>query len=122
MTVGLVYKIGTSTGSISFLGVLSTPVDDPRGDSQDYSAVVRKGDGTLAQLGWLQQNWHWDVLSEAQWTHIKTFAGVCSILTRANSGSMVQFTAVLLLPESEPEHFANNVLDANLQFIKLVTV
>jgi hypothetical protein len=120
MAVGSVYKIGTSSGSIQFLGVLTTPCDDPHGDSQDYSAVIRKGDGTLAQLGWLQQTWHWDIMTEAQWTQIKTFVGTCAIKTRANSGTMTEYTAVLLNPENEPEHSANSVLDANVTFIQMI--
>ena len=70
MTVGSTYKIGTTSGNIAFLGVLTTPCDNPRGDScrkakvvcrrqavDDYPALVSPSDGinnrACARNGWL---------------------------------------------------------------------
>ena len=122
MAIGGVYKIGANHGALALLTALGTPVDDPRADSQDYSQPTPVGDGTVKNLGWLQQNWHWDIMTEAQATQLRSFIGACNILTRANSGTMTEYTAVMLWPKEEPEHYSNRVLDLTVKFIKMVVV
>ena len=43
-----------------------------------YSKPVNLGDASVRGLGWLTTSWHWDFLSQAQYTQLK---GLCSDLS-----------------------------------------
>jgi hypothetical protein len=121
------YMIGTSHGDLGYIaakfaadGLNAMP--DPRSDPIEYSQPARLGDGTVRGLGWLQQTWHWDVMTEAQCATLRGYIGVVNVLTRNNAGTMAEYTAVLVWPEKEPEHWSNHVLDVTVTLIQMVVV
>jgi len=121
------YQIGVNHGDLGYIsakfaadGLNAMP--DPRGDPMEYSQPTKLGDGTVRGLGWLQQTWHWDIMTEAQCTTLRGYIGAVNVLTRNNAGSFVEYTGVLVWPEKEPEHFDNHVLDITVTIIQLVVV
>jgi hypothetical protein len=121
--VSSAYKIGTTAGNIAAIDTLfSSPRDcEPHGDPIDYAESVELGDGTRRGMGWLRQNWHWDFLSESMRNSLFALMGPVYICTRMNSGSFGYFTAELVWPQTEPEHYANRVLDLTIELRKLVS-
>lgn len=114
------YKIGTSYAGMTYFSALTIPTADPRGDPMEYSNVVEIGNGTRKNLGWLRQMWHWDFLTEAQTSQLRAFLGSVYVTTRKNDGTFGVYTATLVWPEEEPEHYANRVLDITIELRKLV--
>jgi hypothetical protein len=121
------YKIGTDHSDLDWIynqltanGLNRAP--DPRGEPMEYASPSKIGDGTTKNFGWLQQEWHWDVLTEAQCADLRAFIGSVNILTRNNAGTFVEYTGIMEWPEREPEHFDNHVLDVTVNFIQLVVV
>lgn len=122
-----VYQIGTNHADLGYISAKFAAdglnvMPDPRGDPMEYSQPTRLGDGTMSGLGWLQQTWHWEFMTEAQCATLRGYIGAVNVLTRANSGSMVEYTAVLVWPEREPEHYCNKVLDVTITLIQMVVV
>jgi len=121
------YFVGTSHGDLGTIaakfaadGLNAMP--DPRSDPMEYSQPAKLGDGTIRSLGWLQQTWHWDVMTEAQCATLRGYIGAVNVLTRNNAGSIVEYTAVLVWPEKEPEHWSNHVMDVTVTLIQMVVV
>ena len=121
------FKIGTTHGNLNYMAnqfakYKSVPMSDPYVDPIEYAGQVTLGDGTVRQVGWLQQNWQWSFISDAQCVTLRAYIGAVNILTRNNVGSMVEYTGVLLWPEREPEHRAGRVLDVTVRIIQMVVV
>lgn len=116
-----IYKIGTSYGGLALLSTLAGNERDrdPRGEPMEYSAPIKLGDGTIRNLGVLTQTWHWDFMSEARRNALYALVGSVYVYTRKNDGTFGYFTAKLIWPENEPEHFSNRVLDVDLILWKL---
>jgi hypothetical protein len=118
-----VYKIGTTYGNMKTIGSLSTNAKDkdPRGEPMEYSRPVKLGDGSTRNLGVLTQTWHWDFMTETLRNALYNYIGDVYVYTRNNAGSFAYYTAKLIWPENEPEHYANRVLDVSLQLWGLET-
>lgn len=114
------YKIGTSYEGLALVTSLGTKEPrDPRGDPMEYSQPTTLGDGTIRNLGWLRQNWHFDILSESQRNALYALIGDVYVYTRKNDGTFGYFTGELVWPEKEPEHYSNFVKDLNIELRKL---
>lgn len=120
--VGGQYKICVNPGTLALWNDLSTPVNDPFADPIDYSAPTEMADGTISNLGWLEQSLHWGFLSEAQANQVRTFVGPVKILTLKNDGTLGEYTGVLKWPEKEPEHRSNQVIGLTVKVIQLTAV
>lgn len=121
------FKIGTDHADLDYVGnqfakFKSIPMSDPYIDPMEYSQPTILGNGTTKNLGWLQQNWHWEFMSDAQCVTLRAYIGAVNILTRNNAGSFVEYTGVLVWPEREPEHRTGRVLDVTVKIIKLTPV
>jgi len=118
------YKIGSSYATLTNLEELSTPVFAPRHSLLTYSKPTRLGNGAIQGIGWIQTEWYWDFLTQAQYTMLKSFCSGLSadvyINTRKNSGTYQVYAAKMLWPQKEPEFTNDKVLSFTLQFIQLV--
>jgi hypothetical protein len=121
------FKIGINHADLDYLAnqfakYKSVPMSDPYIDPIEYAGMATLGDGTVRSIGWLQQNWQWAFMSEAQCETLRGYIGAVNVLTRNNAGTMTEFTGVLLWPEREPEHRAGRVLDVVVRIIQMVVV
>lgn len=114
------YKIGANHGSLTALSQLTTPVKHhPHRDPIDYSAPTPMGDGTIRNLGWQRTYWHFAGITTAERDQLYTFIGNVNIYMPDNSDSMTEYTALMVWPEREPEHYGGGVLDLTIEFRKL---
>ena len=118
------YMLGTSYGGLVNLESMTVPVFAPKHSPIVYSKPVNLGDASVRGLGWLTTSWHWDFLSQAQYTQLK---GLCSdlsaqvyIKTKNNAGSYSYYTCTMLWPTKEPEREAGRILDMTITFRNMV--
>lgn len=121
------YRIGVNHADLDWIynqfaadGLNAMP--DPRSDPMEYSEPTKLANGTVLNQGWLQQEWHWTSMTEAQCATLRGYIGAVNVLTRTNAGSFAEYTGVLIWPEKEPEHYCNHVLDVTVKIIQLVAV
>jgi hypothetical protein len=118
------YKIGTTYEGMVNVEELTVPVFAPKHDPIKFTSPVTLGDGQVRGLGWLTTRWHWDFITQAQYTQLKSFCTGLSasvfINTRDNTGAYKTYTAIMVWPAEEPERTNNKVLDFNLEFRALV--
>jgi hypothetical protein len=107
-------RIGPTSGSLLGFDELTPVMDDPRPDPMQYARTIDPGSGPRKFLGHLNQNLHWDRLTEAQRNAIYAMIGNVQVETVDNSGAFGLYTATLEWPEEEPEHYAGRVLDLNV--------
>lgn len=118
------YKIGTTALNMVNLESLTVPLFAPKHKRIEYSKPTTTGDGQVKGLGWLTTAWHWDFMTQAQYTQLKTYCSGLSasvfINTKDNTGAYKTYAAIMLWPPVEPEHDAGRLLDVNIQFRALV--
>jgi cytochrome c peroxidase len=61
-------------------------------------------------------------LTTAERDKLFTYVGACSIITPNNSDSMAEYTAEMVWPVEEPEHYGGATLDLTIEFRKLILV
>ena len=109
------YKIATTFAGLTSLNQLATPLTDPRSEGLQTTDPVDIADGSRRNVGWLRQEWHWGFLSEAQCEALRAYIGVVYVRTRKNDGNFETYSAVLVWPEQEPEHYAGKVIDITVE-------
>jgi hypothetical protein len=118
------YKIGTTYGGMTNVESLTTSVFAPKHDRIVYSSPVTTGDGQVHGLGWLVTKWHWDFMTQAQYTQLKQFCTGLSasvyINTKNNSDTYTSYTAIMIWPVNEPEIINGKLLDVTIEFRGLV--
>lgn len=115
--------IGTSYVGLAYLDTFYSDSRDrePRALSIDYAARIEAGDGSRPGSGWAEQKWVFGRLTEHYWDHLMAFKDTAVyIRTRKNDGTYGYYTAVMVIPTEEPEHFAGRVLNAELLFRAMV--
>jgi hypothetical protein len=116
-------KLGTSYGALAYLSTFFNDSRDrePRCLPIVYAAYVDVGDGSRPGSGWMTQKWVWSRLTEHYWDHIMSFRNsAVYVLTRKNDGTFGYYTAILIGPDEEPEHFAGRVLGAEITLRAMV--
>ena len=111
--------IGTSYGGLAYLNTFYYDSRDrePRASPIDYASRIEAGDGSRPGSGWSEQKWNFGRLTEHYWDHLMAFKDVVVyIRTRKNDGTYGYYTAVMVAPANEPEHFAGRVINAELLF------
>lgn len=109
------YKIGTTYAGLTSLDQLTTPLVNPRSEGLQTSDPVDIADGSRRSIGWLRQAWHWGFMSEAQCEALRGYIGTVYVRTRKNDGNFETYSAVLVWPEQEPEHYAGKVIDLTVE-------
>ena len=119
------YEIGT-TSSTTNLESLTTPVNPPRGTFVEWSRTYDRADGLVAADGYPVASWHFDVLTQAMVTQLRTFCSGKSanvyIKTRKLDNSFVKYSAVMIWDDKQMEKrvFNGRYLDVEIEFRKLV--
>lgn len=118
------YELGTTAGNMANLEDMSPAVFAPKHGRIEYSRPVTTGDGQVKGLGWLTTSWHWDFMTQAQYTQLKTYCANLSasvfIKTKNNSNTYSTYSAIMLWPTQEPEHDHSKLLDVTIEFRALV--
>jgi hypothetical protein len=124
MTAAYEYKIGTTYGGLTNLEDMATPIPAPKHSLIEYSKPTILGDTTVRGLGWRRTTWHWDFLTQAQYTALRVLCAALSsfvyINTRKNDGSYQVYTATMIWPANEPEFVNNKLLDIDVEFRALL--
>lgn len=100
------YQIG-STSSTTKLTLLTTPVNPPRGDFQEWGRIFTKANAETVGHGFPVATWPFDYLSQAMVTQLRTFvgAGVKSkaiyIVTRKSDGTFQKYSCIMHWPEDQ---------------------
>ena len=125
MTTAQSYKLGaTSTsGSFKLLSIQSIP--DPESQFKDTSSRVQLQSGLVRGLGFPVATWHYGYLTLAQWTALTAFCTASSanvfIATMENDGTFVEYSAVMVLPETYIVR-ATRYVDVTIEFNNLVGI
>jgi hypothetical protein len=126
MAAAYSYQIGTSYGTLANLETLATPVSAPRHTLLVYSKPTPLSDGSVRALGWPTTTWHWDFLTQAQYTALRAYcsglSAVVYINTKKNTAAYQTYRATMLWPEQEPEYTAGKLLDITVKFVAMAEV
>ncbi len=114
------YRLGTSLGTLTPISELG--IHDPHSYPMRRSARFENASGGYADIGWLEQEWRWGYLPESQINVLRDYEGEVYVCTKDNSGAWKVYTAVLVWPEQEPEHYSGHVLDFSVTFRNLIYV
>lgn len=119
------YAIG-STSTVTNVESLTTPVNPPRGTFQEWTRVYTSSSGMESGDGYPSATWHFDVLTQAMVTQLRSFCSGKSasvyITTRNGAGSFVKYSAVMIWPQNlmDKRVFRDRYLDVEIEFRKLV--
>jgi hypothetical protein len=119
------YEIGT-TSSTTNLESLTVPVNPPRSEFIEWTREYDKADGQMGGDGYPMAVWHFDVLTQAMVTQLRTFCSGKSaavyIKTRKNDGTFVKYAAVMVWPSDQMRKrvFRARYLDLSITFRRLV--
>lgn len=122
------YAIGTTSGGLTNLQALATPVTYPRSRPAPYTDVITLGDNTERGIGAPVVTWHWDKITQAERDMLRTFCPGASasifITTRTlESGDVYDnYSAVMIWPSMKEERDATRRLDFDIEFRELVAV
>ena len=121
------YKIGANHAGLANLEDLSpTPIPAPKHSLLEYSKPTLLGDTSVRALGWRRTTWHWDFLTQAQYSVLKAYctglSAFVNINTRKNDGSYQEYTATMIWPANEPEYVNGKLLNIDIEFRALVEV
>jgi hypothetical protein len=118
------YKIGTSYAGMVNLEEMTPAVFAPKHSLIVYSKPVNTGDAGVKGYGWRSTTWHWDYLTQAQYSALRTICPGMSVQvyinTRVNTGTYASYTAMMVWPSQEPEYIAGRLLDITVEFRALV--
>ena len=118
-------KIGATFVGLAYLSTFfyDTRDREPRAGTIRYANHVNVGSGIRPGSGWLTQKWTFGRLTEHYWDHLMAFKNIpVWITTRKNDGTYANYTAIMIIPDEEPEHFAGRVLNAELTFRVMVAL
>lgn len=132
------FKIGTSSGGMTLLSGLSTPVPFPAWTFQPWAEAVQLGDGKIGGFGLPKATWKWGFLTQAQRDMLRTFCTGKSALvyirtlenetheitpstTPKTYTSYRDYLAVMIWPEKE-DVFATRRLDFTIEFQQMEIV
>jgi hypothetical protein len=118
-----IYIGATQGGMVRIDTLFETPTDrQPRVMPINHSEHFDLGDRKRLATGWKTQVWHWGFLSSAMWEALRAYANTTVyVKTIGNAGTAEYYTATLIWPDEEPEHWANRVLEADITLRDLVT-
>jgi hypothetical protein len=117
------YKIATTYAGLTNLEDIVGLQSAPHHSLIEYSQPTTVGDAAVKSLGWRMTTWHWDFLTQAQYTALKTFCAALSasvyIQTKKNDGTYQIYTAIMHWPTKEPEYESGRLLDITVEFVAL---
>lgn len=111
--------IGTTYETMVYFESSDLAVTEPKADPMDYAKSIELGDGMRRGMGDLRQTWHWGLLTETQRNVLLAYLGPVYVRTLQNAGTLELYTADLLWPEKEPEHYAGSLFDLSLELRRL---
>lgn len=118
------YEIG-STSSTTNVESLTIPVNPPRGTFVEYTREYDKADGQVGGDGYPAAVWHFDILTQAQVTQLRTFCSGKSALvyikTRRYDGTFVKYSAIMIWPSDQMKKrvAGGKYLDLEIEFRQL---
>jgi len=96
------YGISDSTSATTNVESLTTPLNPPRSTYNEWSRTYDRSDGSSEGDGYPSAVWHFDYLSQAQVTQLRTLCTGRSasvyITTRINTGAFATYTAQMIWP------------------------
>lgn len=96
------YKIGTTSGSITALDLLATPVEDPFGDLAQYRKTVPLGDLTARGMGPRTITWSFPFLTIEEVDQLRSFISSSSIYIRSRKRNDVFAVFEVLMRWNDP--------------------
>lgn len=118
------FEIGL-TSSTTNVESLTTPLPPPSSEYEEFSQDIDLGSGAVRGGGWIKAYWHWDFLTQAQYTQLLTFCSGKSadvyIVTKTDHETFVKYSAIMVRP-SKPARKDGKVLDITIEFRALVAV
>ena len=105
---------------------LTVPVPPPRSTYIEFGREYDRANGQVGGDGYPATIWHWDSLTQAQVTQLRSFcsgkSAACYIETRIPAGTFAKFTAVMVWPGNLMERrVAGRYLDVSIEFRRLVS-
>jgi len=122
------YGISASTSATTNVESLTTPLNPPRSTYNEWSRIYDRSDGSSAGDGYPSAVWHFDYLTQAQVTQLRTFCTGRSasvyITTRINTGAFATYTAQMIWPGDllQKRQFGGRFASIDIQFRKLEAV
>ena len=121
------FKIGTTSGGITSLDALTTPLPDPQHDPREYKKMVKLGDSTLRGMGPRTIVWNFPLIEPGQVAQLETFFSTSAryIRSRKRDDSFGIFEVLITMPDprQDGEHLFQEVRSGyTLEFIVLSEV
>lgn len=113
------FEIGTTYGGMANVESLATPLYPPLSTWDDGPFPIELASGGVRSGGWTFVTWHWDFLTQDQWTQLQTFCSGRSadvyIKTKKDDETYQVYTAIMVRP-SGPKRRSSKVLDITVEF------
>lgn len=107
------YEIDDTSGGLTALDALATPLPDPQPAFNEYRKMVRLGDGTLRGVGPQTVVWTFPILEPDQIAQLEAFLSTSPIYitTRKRDDSFASFEVLMTLPDArqDGEHLFQGV-------------
>ncbi len=120
------YQIAATLEALAPIDTLFETRKDtqPRSYPMDYAQYFTLGDGTKRGIGYVNQQWHWDALSEGMRDNLHALIGNVYITTPCmeDNSTFKTYSCELIWPEKEPEHYSGYVLDLTITLQNLIEV
>ena len=116
------YKIGINHDDLDTIAAQLLGLTEPDSSPPDYPVQLKLGNGKIKNMGWLFVEWHWNAMTEAQFTALRGFIGDVNIITPDADGVFVEYSGNLNFPEKEPDHASEKVLDVTITIIQMIPV
>lgn len=120
------YQIGTSTGTLTNVESLTTPLPPPKSTFTPYAEPVDLGNGAVRGAGWASATWNWGFLTQAQRDQLRTYCTGASasvyIVTRKTdtTDAYTTYSGVMIWPQNEERDSKYVRTDFTVEFRKLV--
>lgn len=121
------YSYGiSSTSTTTNVESLTVPLPPPRSAYVEFTREFDKADGQVGGDGYPATTWHFDALTQAQVTQLRSFcsgkSAVCYVVTRIPAGTFSKFSAIMIWPSDlMSKRIGGRYLDVSIQFRRLVS-
>ena len=116
------FQIGTNTGSLTALDLLTDAVPDPKSNYFSYSRKVSTGNAQEVGVGAPYATWTFPVLDIDQYTQLRAFVGNIAIRTKLDDDTFAIFNCYISFPFEPQNRWYGQRQNYTVTFRNLVEV
>ncbi len=120
------FEIGATEGGMTDIGLLTTPLPEPKSNYLPYARIVNKGNGGTRGVGSPVAQWIFGVLTVEEYNQLKTFCPGASadvyIRTKLDDDTFADFQAKLIWPNDPQDRFYAHRKSFTVTFRNLILI